>query len=134
RGATRAMSGGVSANNLPRQLTSFIGRERELEEVKRLLATVPLLTLTGSGGCGKSRLALRVAADTTDTFPDGVWLVELAPLADPTLIPQAVASVLDVREAPGRSFTESLTDYLRSRSLLLLLDNCEHLVAACARL
>ena len=122
------------ANNLPVPLTSFIGREREIAEVARLLAGSRLLTLTGAGGCGKSRLALQVAGGKLGGFHDGVWLVELAPLADPVLVPQAVASALDVPEQPGRPLTEPLTDYLRSKSLLLLLDNCEHLLAACAQL
>src|SRR5437016_11419625 len=102
-------------NNLSRQLTSFVGRERALAEVQRLLGTVPLLTLTGAGGCGKTRLALRVAADTLDAYPDGVWLVELAPLAEPALVPQEVATAIGVREAPGRSLTDGLKEYLRAR-------------------
>ena len=81
-------------NNLPLQLTRFIGREHEMAEAKRLLATTRLLTLTGPGGTGKTRLSLQVAADVLDAFPDGVWLVELAPLSDPALMPQTVASVL----------------------------------------
>src|SRR5438105_11499489 len=94
---------GVAAvpNNLPRQLTSFVGREREREEVRRLLGTAPLLTLTGAGGCGKTRLALEVAGELLDAYPDGVWLVELAPLGDPTLIEQTIAATLGVREVPG---------------------------------
>jgi len=121
-------------NNLPRQLTSFIGREREMAEVKRLLTTTRLLTLTGSGGCGKTRLALQVAADLVEEFANGVWLVELAALTDPALVPQAVASALGVREEPGRPLLATLSDYLKAKRLLLLLDNCEHLVAACAYL
>jgi non-specific serine/threonine protein kinase len=124
----------VRSNNLPRQLTSFIGREREMEEVKRLLSNTCLLTLTGSGGCGKTRLALQVAADLVEQYDDGVWLVEFAPLSDPTLVPQEVAKALDVSEQIGRSLTETLSDFLRSKSLLLLLDNCEHLIGACAEL
>src|SRR5881398_2676415 len=95
-------------NNLPRQLTSFIGRERELAEVKRLLGAAPLLTLTGAGGCGKTRLALEVATAISVDYPDGVWLVELAPLADPALVPQALAGALGVRETPGRTPTDNL--------------------------
>jgi predicted ATPase len=121
------------SNNLPRQLTRFIGREREIAEVKRLLSSSPLLTLTGAGGCGKTRLALQVAADRVEAYADGVWLVELAALADPALVPQAVAAALRVREAPGRSLTEMLVEYLRPKRMLLLLDNCEHLLAACAQ-
>jgi non-specific serine/threonine protein kinase len=114
--------------------TSFIGRERELAEVRRLLATTRLLTLTGAGGVGKTRLALAVAAQVPTSYPDGVWLVELAPLADPMLVPQAVARVLGVRDRPDQPLTETLTAWLATRRLLLVLDNCEHLVAACATL
>jgi predicted ATPase len=121
-------------NNLPRQLTSFVGRERELAQVRRLLAAAPLLTLTGVGGCGKTRLALQAAADALEAYPDGVWLVELAPLADPALVPQAVAAALGVREEPGRPLAATLTDALTPKRLLLVLDNCEHVLEACARL
>ncbi|HLY23993.1 MAG TPA: LuxR C-terminal-related transcriptional regulator [bacterium] len=121
-------------HNLPAQLTSFIGREREIAEVRRFLSTTRLLTLTGAGGAGKSRLAFQVAAEALDDFADGVWTAELAPIADPTLVAQAVASALDVPEQPGRPLTDTLADYLRSRSLLLVLDNCEHLRTACAAL
>jgi non-specific serine/threonine protein kinase len=128
------MTPAILPNNLPLELTSFIGREREAAEVARLLATARLLTLTGAGGCGKTRLALEVAGAVLGSYPDGVWLVELAPLADPGLVPQAVATVLGVREAAGRDLGQSLADFLRERSLLLILDNCEHLVEAVARL
>jgi predicted ATPase/class 3 adenylate cyclase len=121
-------------HNLPVQLTSFIGREREMAQVREQLAGTRLLTLTGTGGLGKTRLALQVAAELLEAYRDGVWLVELAALSDPALVPQAVASALGVREETGRSLMTTLTDYLRSRELLLLLDNCEHLVAACAAL
>ena len=121
-------------SNLPLQLSSFVGRQKELAEVRRLLENTRLLTLTGPGGCGKTRLALEVAQGLVEGFEDGVWLVELAPLADPTLVPQAVASTLSVREQPGRSLTETLSHPLRTRKLLLVLDNCEHLVEACASL
>jgi predicted ATPase len=122
------------AHNLPIQLTSFIGRERELAEVKRLLTTNRLLTLTGVGGCGKTRLALQVAADLVAEYADGVWLVELAALADPSLVTQAITSVFGVREEPRRPLMETLANYLRPRQLLLVLDNCEHLLAGCAAL
>ena len=120
--------------NLPRQMTSFIGREREMAEVKRLLAATPLLTLVGSGGGGKTRLAVQVGADVLDNYQDGVWLVELAALSDASLVPQAVASVWGLREEAGRSLMQTVQDHLRDRQLLLLLDNCEHLVGACALL
>jgi predicted ATPase/class 3 adenylate cyclase len=120
-------------NNLPIQLTSFVGRARELEELQALLLANRLLTLTGPGGTGKTRLALSLAADVLERFADGVWLVELAPLADPTLVPQTVAAALGVREQPGRPILDVLLDSLRPKALLLVLDNCEHLIATCAQ-
>ncbi len=123
-----------SPTNLPLQLTSFIGRERELAEVKRLLATTRLLTLTGAGGCGKTRLALRAAEGLLDEYPDGVWFVDLAPLSDPSLIPQVIASILDLQESAEAPVGNVLENYLRTKNLLLVLDNCEHLIEACAQL
>jgi len=120
--------------NLPTPLTSFIGREREIEEVKHLFSSTRLLTLTGSGGIGKTRLAIQAAKDLIKSYKDGVWWVELAPLIDEALVPQAVAQVLGVREAPGQPLTESVKNFLREKQLLLVLDNCEHLIAACAQL
>jgi predicted ATPase len=128
------------AHNLPLELTSFIGRQREIAEVKRLLLEDKnrLLTLTGSGGCGKTRLALAVAFEVVNSFEDGVWWVELASLSDPDLLPQAVASALGsalgVREVPGRSLTAMLVGHLKPKKTLLVLDNCEHLVEGCAAL
>ena len=119
-------------DNLPLEISSFVGREKELAEVKRLLEDNRLLTLTGSGGCGKTRLALAAAGELVGGFEDGAWLVELASLADPSLVRGAVASALGVREQPGSPSTESLSDYLRTKKMLLVLDNCEHLVEACA--
>lgn len=124
----------ILPNNLPIQLTSFVGRDREMAEVKHLLATTRSLTLTGTGGCGKTRLALQMAADLLDEFPDGVWLVELAALSDATLITRTVASALHVQEEPGRPLVVTLSESLRTKRLLLVLDNCEHLIAACAHL
>jgi len=122
--------------NLPATLTSFVGRGRELAALGHALAQGPvgcrLLTLTGLGGCGKTRLVLRVAADSQAHYPDGVWLIELAALADPALVAGAVAAVLGVREAPDEPVLTTLADALQPRRLLLVLDNCEHLVAACA--
>jgi len=122
------------ANNLPIQLTSFVGREREMAEVKRLLSTARLLTLTGPGGCGKTRLSLQVAADLLESYPEGVWLVEMAPLGDPDLVPQAVASALGVQEEGLRPIMHTLVDFIKPRTLLLLLDNCEHVLSSAARL
>jgi predicted ATPase/class 3 adenylate cyclase len=125
----RAMS-----TNLPSELTSFVGRHQELTQIGQLLGQARLLTLTGAGGCGKTRLALQAAADALDGYPDGVWWVELARIQDPTLGPAAVIAALGLREAPGRSLLDMLVEYLAARQVLLVLDNCEHLVEACAAL
>jgi predicted ATPase/DNA-binding CsgD family transcriptional regulator len=132
--STGSSESGRRPNNLPLQLSSFVGREREMAQVKELLAGNRLLTLTGPGGSGKTRLALAVAREVAETFEDGAWLVELAPLSDPELVPQAVASVLGVRETPGIALVDSLRAHLEPRRILLMLDNCEHLVDACASL
>ena len=124
----------MARHHLPPQLTTFIGREREIAEVRRRLVSTRLLTLTGAGGAGKSRLAFRVAESALEDFPDGVWAAELASIADAALVPQAVASALSVPEQAGRALLNTLADYLRRQTALLVLDNCEHLVAACARL
>ena len=121
-------------HNLPIQLTSFIGREKEMEEIKQSILTHRLVTLTGVGGTGKTRLALQVAADAIENFQDGVWLVELAPLSKPGLVPQAVATTLGLREQAERAFLDMLKDYLSRKNLLLVLDNCEHLIEECAQL
>ena len=120
-------------NNLPHEFTSFIGRERELVTLDGLLREHRLVTIVGMGGMGKSRLATHVAAEALDDFLDGAWLVELASIHDPSLVPLAIASVLGVSEEPGRPVIEALSRYLASRSALLVLDNCEHLTAAAAR-
>jgi predicted ATPase/class 3 adenylate cyclase len=120
-------------NNLPIQLNSFVGRQAEMAEVKRLLADGRLLTLTGPGGTGKTRLSLQVAADVLEEFPDGVWFIELAPLADASLVTSTVAGVMGVREPAGRALHDALIDALRETTGLLVLDNCEHLVEACAQ-
>jgi len=121
-------------HNLPAQITSFVGRQRESEEVRRLVGNSRLLTMTGAGGCGKTRLAVQVAGELLGQFRDGVWIADLAPLSEPDLVKNAVAAVLRVQEGSERSLVEVLSDYLRSRQVLLVLDNCEHLIAACAGL
>jgi class 3 adenylate cyclase len=121
-------------NNLPLQLTSFVGREREVADVRRPLGTTRLLTLTGTGGSGKTRLALHVAADRLDAYPDGVWFIDLAPLADVALVPAAALAALGAHEMPGQPPVTTLTHSLRARRVLLVLDTCEHLLEACARL
>jgi predicted ATPase/DNA-binding SARP family transcriptional activator/DNA-binding CsgD family transcriptional regulator len=123
-----------SRHNLPNARTSFVGRQREMVALKRSLALTGVLTLTGTGGSGKTRLALEVARDLVVAYPDGVWLVELAPLSDPALVTQAVAAALGLREQPGRTLIQTLTSHLDSKRTLLVLDNCEHLIEACARL
>ena len=125
------------AHNLPGQLTSFVGREQEMTSARSLLKGSRLLTLTGMGGMGgsgKSRLAVQVAAESLEDYPDGVWLVEQGALTDPTLVPQAVAAALELREEGDKRLTETLVETLQPKTLLLILDNCEHLIEACARL
>jgi predicted ATPase/DNA-binding CsgD family transcriptional regulator len=123
-------------SNLPIQLSTFIGREREIATVTRLLQGTRLLTLTGPGGCGKTRLALAVAEGRARRYPGGVRLVELASLSDPRLVPHAVAAAFDLRESPGGApLIETLAAHLKTcGAVLLVLDNCEHLVEACAAL
>src|SRR5215470_53154 len=115
-------------NNLPAELTSFVGRRKQLSEVKRLLTTTRLLTLTGSGGAGKTRLALRAASEMARSFPDGVWLVSLASIDDPQLVLQAVFSALGLQDMSSGWSMPTLSGYLADKRLLLVLDNCEHLL------
>jgi len=124
----------ATPNNLPQQLTSFIGREDVLAQARDMLARTRFVTIVGTGGLGKTRLSLQLAADVLDDFPDGVWFVELAPLRDGALAALAVASVLGVKEEPGKPVVDALKAFVRERRLLLVLDNCEHLLAACADL
>jgi predicted ATPase/transcriptional regulator with XRE-family HTH domain len=121
-------------HNIPAQVTSFVGRQAELAEVKRLLAATRLLTLTGAGGSGKTRLALTAANDLLEDYPEGIWVADLAPLSDPELVPHAVASLVGARQEPGRELRESIATTLQQAHVLLLLDNCEHLIAASAQL
>jgi len=121
-------------HNLPAQLTSFIGREQELAQVAQAIGKHRLVTLTGPGGTGKTRLALQAAADLLDEFPDGVWIMELAPLSDPALVPSTLLAALGLREQTDRSALQTALQYARERNLLLVLDNCEHLLEACAGL
>ena len=137
-GARPMMSASIhaasAANNLPTQVTSFVGRQREMGELRSLLTGTRLLTLTGSGGCGKTRLAIELAKRLLRNYPDGVWFAELAPLMDPALAPKSVANALGIKEQPDQSLTETLVNYLQDKTTLLVLDNCEHLLAACAEL
>src|SRR5215472_10952559 len=120
--------------NLPAQVSSFIGREAELAAVRALVGGSRLVTLTGAGGAGKTRLGLRVAAGLADGAGDGVWFADLAPLDDPDLVAVTVADVLGVRQEPGRPVLEAVVEAVGARSLLVLLDNCEHVIGACAKL
>ncbi|MGE5264028.1 MAG: ATP-binding protein, partial [Acidobacteriota bacterium] len=124
----------MATNNLPVPLTRFIGRDEEINEMLRLSVQTRLLTLTGSGGCGKTRLALEVATRLGDSFEPNVAWVDLAPVADAALVQQTVAHILDVPEFSDQPLTRSVANYLRPRNFLLVLDNCEHLIDACAQL
>ncbi len=124
----------ATPQNLPQQVTTFVGRQQQVAEVEAWLRKSRLVTLVGAGGLGKSRLSLQVAADVLDDFPDGAWLVELAALSAGRLVPDAVAFVLGVKEPPGSAALKSLVDFAKDRQFLLVLDNCEHVLDACAAL
>jgi non-specific serine/threonine protein kinase len=113
-------------HNLPAQLTQFIGRKREIADVKRTLAETRLLTLTGPGGCGKTRLALQVANTLKDSWPDGVWWVEFVSLREPALVPQLITQALGILRA-GEQSALTLLNHIQSKAMLLVLENCEHL-------
>jgi predicted ATPase/class 3 adenylate cyclase len=130
----RSLDNPALANNLPAQSASFIGRAREVAEVRDLVKANRLVTLAGAGGAGKTRLALQVAAELLDGSGDGVWLVELAPVLDPDALAAAVCQALGIADRPGQSDVETLVEVLTSQDVLVVLDNCEHLVEACARL
>ena len=122
------------SHNLPRQFTNFIGREAEISQVKLLLEKHPMVTLTGSGGVGKTRLSIQVAQEILEGYPDGIWLVELASISDPDLVSKAVSSTLGLREDSGRPIQDTLVDFLSNKQALIVLDNCEHLILACVQL
>jgi predicted ATPase/class 3 adenylate cyclase len=124
----------VFPNNLPIQLTSFVGRHKEIGQIKKRLGQYRLVTLTGSGGVGKSRLSIQVASELLTNYPGGAWLVELAPITDPSLLTQTVCTALDVAPQGNTSALSVLTDYLQPKKTLLVVDNCEHLIDACAQL
>jgi predicted ATPase/class 3 adenylate cyclase/DNA-binding CsgD family transcriptional regulator len=124
----------VAAQNLPPQFTSFVGRVSQLSEVGKLLAQNRLVTLTGAGGVGKTRLSVQVANQIAADYAEGVWYVDLAPITDPAVVPGAVARALGLADQPGRSTMESLLRFVRDRRMLMVLDNCEHLLDACAQL
>jgi predicted ATPase/class 3 adenylate cyclase/DNA-binding CsgD family transcriptional regulator len=123
-----------AAQHLPAQLTTFVGRSAQMDEIRGILAENRLVTLTGAGGAGKTRLAIEVAARMTGHFPDGVWYADLAPITHPEVVPVTVARALGLPDQPGSSITEALLRYVRDRHMLLVLDNCEHLLEASAAL
>jgi predicted ATPase len=131
---TGAPSPSAALTNLPNPLTSFIGREKELKELRELLAKSRLLTLTGAGGSGKTRLVIEVARAAAGDFKHGAWWVDLADVRDEALVPREVLKALGISDVPNQTDTETLTRYLITKQLLLVIDNCEHLIAACARL
>jgi predicted ATPase/class 3 adenylate cyclase/DNA-binding CsgD family transcriptional regulator len=124
----------VAALNLPSQLTNFVGRQTEITELQQIIADNRLVTLTGAGGSGKTRLAVQLAAQVVGEFPDGVWFVDLAPITNPVVVPLTVARTLGLPDQPGRSTMEILLGFVGDRRMLLLLDNCEHLLDACGQL
>jgi len=132
--ALKSLQNSQLPNNLPHQVTSFVGREKEMADVKRMLASTRLLTLIAIGGSGKTRLSMQVAADVLDDFRDGVWLVELAAITEPALVAQTVAQILNVHEESNRPVLQSLTENLKPKQVLIILDNCEHLLQPCAEL
>src|SRR5277367_6243278 len=128
------VSKAVVSQRLPVQLTSFVGRDAQLTQLRELLAQNRVVTLTGAGGVGKTRLAIQVAAAMADEFGDGVWYVDLAPITDPELVPLTVARALGLPDQPGRSTMDTLTRFVADRQMLVVLDNCEHLLDASATL
>jgi predicted ATPase/class 3 adenylate cyclase len=129
----RSLGSAALPNNLPAQLARFIGRGRELAEVRALVESARLVTLTGAGGCGKTRLGLQVAAELLDGSGDGVWLVELAAVAGQDAVAPAIAGALGIAGQPGRLVAETLVDALAPQDILIVLDNCEHLIGGCAK-
>ena len=129
----RSLGNPALANNLPAQLSAFVGRDREVAEVRALVQSSRLVTLAGAGGCGKTRLGLQVAAELLDGSGDGVWLVELAALTDPDAVPAAICQALRLAVDPGRPALEALTDALAPQDVLIVVDNCEHLIGGCAK-
>ena len=127
-------SNGLPRGRIPQPVSSLIGRQLEVREIRMQLGAARLVTLTGAGGVGKTRLGIQVADEVAEEYPDGVWFIELAALSDSNLVPRALASALSLREEPDRTLVESLLDALRPKMLLLILDNCEHLIECCARI
>lgn len=121
-------------HNLPVHLTSFVGREKEIETIEQLLSENRLVTLSGSGGCGKTRLAIQTATNVLSNYPDGIWMVELAPITVPGHIDKAIAEIFKINEQPGSTLLQIIIHFLNSKNLLLIIDNCEHLINACSQI
>ena len=132
--ASRVTQVATSQHNLPAALSTFVGRDNELRETRRLLGATRVLTLIGAGGVGKTRLAVHLGAAVLDAYPDGVWLVDLTPVAHPRRVARAVAGVLGLHERAGTPLLRLVADALQDKRVLLILDNCEHVLEACARL
>jgi non-specific serine/threonine protein kinase len=128
------VSASKTKHNLPVQLTSFIGRSKEIETVFRLLSENRLLTLTGAGGCGKTRLAVEAAGTLVEDYEDGVWFINLAPVTDPNFLATEIMEILEIKEEPNKAIIDTLIEHTKNKSLLIILDNCEHLVQACAEI
>ncbi len=124
----------IKKHNLPISTTSFIGREKEMKEVRDLFQKSRLVTLTGAGGCGKTRLAREIALTLVKEYKDGVWFVDLAPVTDPNFVAKAITGVLSIKEAPNKPIIDTLIENIKDKSLLILLDNCEHLIQVCAEI
>jgi len=122
----------TTKNNLPSQLTTFIGREKEMQIVKELISEHRLVTLTGAGGCGKTRLAIEVATKFVKDYKDGVWFVDLAPIAAGDLVDKEIMEVLEIKEAPDQPIMDTLVEQIKAKNMLIILDNCEHLIMECA--
>ena len=133
RGSRLAEHEGAPEHNLPRQLTSFFGRTEVVAEIADLVETAPLVSIVGTGGAGKTRVAVAVGTALLNRFPDGVWFVELAPLSDPALVSRALAATLRVQESPNRPLVETLLSYLNGKRMMIVFDNCEHVISEARR-
>jgi ATP-dependent Clp protease ATP-binding subunit ClpA len=124
----------VKKHNLPNSTTSFIGREKEMKEVRDLFQKSRIVTLTGAGGCGKTRLAREIASMLVEEYKDGVWFIDLSPITDPNFVSKEISDVLSIKEEPDKPIVDTLIENIKEKSLLILLDNCEHLIQECAEI
>ena len=129
---SRRLKSKKAPHNLPAQLTTFIGREKETEAIGGLIKQHRIITISGSGGCGKTRLACEVAGSLIEEFYDGIWFVDLAPILSEELVAKEISEILKIQEEPGREFIDTLIDRIKDRNLMIILDNCEHLIGVCS--